>query len=440
MSNKIRFAGLIVAAVILIAGLSVACSLSSTRISQVDAVKVVNTTDNSAEISWKNTRNADGYYLYEKKSADSEYEKVATVEDGKQNSYIIENLEDSTVYDLYVNAYKNLRKKTVESKEYSAISLCTLPARQNVKLFRSAAGEFEITLDENSKANGYKIEYSQNSDFSDSQSETIDDVTEIVNAVGELEVGKEYYFRACSYVNFEDKELYGEWSDTVSDIAPDEESLNEVDPSKPMIAITFDDGPGYNSAGERILDVIEKYHIKATFFMLGKNASDNPDNVKRKAALGCELGNHTYDHKNYGKKVTPSDIKKGTDAISEAGGDAKVTSFRSPGGNTTPAIREECKNEGLALYYWSLDTMDWKVRDADKVYDAVMNNVKDGDIVLMHEIYPSTAEAFEKMVPELIKQGYQLVTCEQLIRAKIGSQPEAGTQYVRADKIKNDTN
>ena len=90
MSNKIRFAGLIVAAVILIAGLSVACSLSSTRISQVDAVKVVNTTDNSAEISWKNTRNADGYYLYEKKSADSEYEKVATVEDGKQNSYIIE--------------------------------------------------------------------------------------------------------------------------------------------------------------------------------------------------------------------------------------------------------------------------------------------------------------------------------------------------------------
>ena len=93
----------------------------------------------------------------------------------------------------------------------------------------------------------------------------------------------------------------------------------------------------------------------------------------------------------------------------------------------------------MPLYYWSLDTLDWKTRDAKKVYDTVMNNVKDGDIILMHEIYESTADAFEKMVPELIKQGYQFVTCDELIRAKTGSAPTAGTQYVDGKTVNNET-
>ena len=93
----------------------------------------------------------------------------------------------------------------------------------------------------------------------------------------------------------------------------------------------------------------------------------------------------------------------------------------------------------MALYYWSLDTQDWKSRDAQKVYSAVMDNVKDGDIILMHEIYPTTADAFEKMVPELIEQGYQFVTCEQLVKAKTGSEPEPGTQYVNGSVINNET-
>lgn len=439
MSNKIRFTGLVMAAVILIVGLSVACSLSLSRISQVNDVEVLNITTDSAELNWKKTRNADGYFIYQKNIDSEEYEKIATVEDGNQISYVLDNLKDSTVYELYVNAYKNFREGIVESEGYERISLCTIPARQSIGLFKSGEGEIEVTLDENDRASGYKIEYSQNSDFSGSSSKVIEETDSFVNVIDELEVGKEYYFRACSFVNYNDKEIIGEWSDTVSEIVPDEESLSEIDLSKPMIAITFDDGPGFNSAGERILDVIEKYHIKATFFMLGKNASANSDNVKRKVKLGCELGNHTYDHKNYGRKVTPQDIQKGTDAITEVAAGAKVTSFRSPGGITTPLIRDECKKEGLALYYWSLDTMDWKVRDADKVYSAVMNNVRDGDIVLMHEIYPSTADAFEKMVPELIKQGYQLVTCEQLIKAKTGSAPEAGIQYVNATTVNNET-
>ena len=93
----------------------------------------------------------------------------------------------------------------------------------------------------------------------------------------------------------------------------------------------------------------------------------------------------------------------------------------------------------MALYYWSVDTEDWKSRNADKVYNAVMKNVKDGDIILMHEIYSSTADAVERMVPELIKKGYQLVTCEELIQAKTGAKPKSGEQYVDAKTINNKT-
>lgn len=439
MSNKIRFTGLIMAALILLTGLVVACALSSSSIGEVADVKLHKISDNSAEITWKKTSKADGYYLYQRVNGEEEYEKIADVESSEQTSFVFENLDDTTVYDAYINAYKIRKKGNFESEKHKDLSFCTLPKKQKISLIKSNVGEIEATLEENSRANGYKIEYSLNEDFSDSKEITVEDVTSLSDKIGELETGKTYYFRACSFIDYNGETIYGDWSDTVSEIAPDEETLNEVDPSKPMIAVTFDDGPGYNSASEKILDVIEKYHIKATFFMVGKNACDNPANVKRKVELGCELGNHTWDHSNYGKKVSPESIKMATDAISEAGGGAKVTAFRSPGGNTTSVIRDECKKEGMALYYWSLDTQDWKSRDAQKVYSAVMDNVKDGDIILMHEIYPTTADAFEKMVPELIKQGYQFVTCEQLVKAKTGSEPEPGTQYVNGSVINNET-
>ena len=93
----------------------------------------------------------------------------------------------------------------------------------------------------------------------------------------------------------------------------------------------------------------------------------------------------------------------------------------------------------MPLYYWSIDTLDWKSKNADAVYNKVMKQVKDGDIILMHELYDSTAAAVERMVPELIKQGYQLVTCEQLVYAKTGKKPVPGTQYLNATTIKNQT-
>ena len=298
--------------------------------------------------------------------------------------------------------------------------------------------EWEI----NPKALGYEIQYYEGDgkDFSKAQSITVGD-----KAIGDykfekLKAEKTYAARVRTYIQYGEENLYGAWSNVGKvKVAQKIEMPANLDKSKPMIAITFDDGPGYNKSSDKILDVLEKYHVRATFFMVGENARDHPENLKRKVKLKCELANHTWNHDHYGENVTAADIKKASNAIKKASGGHAPTAFRSPGGKTTDAIRKECKAEGLPLYYWSLDTQDWKTRDAEAIYNAVMNNVSDGDIILMHEIYDSTAEAVAKMIPELIKQGYQIVTCQELVLAKTGKMPEAGTQYMNATTIKNET-
>lgn len=437
MSNKIRFTGLIVAAIVLIAGLIGMSVVASNSIGEVKGIVADEATENSVNLRWNKVGSADGYFVYQKSNGD--FEKVATVEKPEDVKLTVDNLEQATPYAFYVNAYKQHRKKIIESDKHLEAYACTVPKTLSLKVTPVAVGTVELMWEVNERAAGYKIEYSQSEDFSHAKESVIDDPTLDKTEIADLEVGKDYYFRGSAFMKYNDADVYSKPSENIKCTSPDEESLNKLDPNKPMIALTFDDGPGYNSASERILDVIEKYHIKATFFMVGQNAASNPDNVKRKAQLKCQIGNHTYDHSKYGKKVCAADIKNASDAISKAGGGVKVTCFRSPGGNTTPAIRKECEAEGMPLYYWSLDTLDWKNRDADKVYAAVMNNVKDGDIVLMHEIYESTADAFEKMVPELIKQGYQLVTCDELVKAKTGSDPKPGTQYTDATTVKNET-
>ena len=208
--------------------------------------------------------------------------------------------------------------------------------------------------------------------------------------------------------------------------------------SKPMIALTFDDGPGNNNASDRILDLLSEYNAHATFFMIGKNAQSHPDNVRNKLLLGHEIGSHTWDHQHAGDEVTREDIEKGARAIEAITG-AKPSCFRSPHGTTTLFIRNVCRELGVPLYCWTIDTTDWKSKDADKVYRSVVDTVKDGDIVLMHEIYESTAQALEMILPVLNARGFQLVTCRELILAKTGKEPVPGIQYESSFIISNET-
>lgn len=438
MSRKIRVTGAILTFVVFLVGLVFVCSLSSKNVGVVKSLKAENVTASSVSLKWNKVGSADGYFVYVKPENTDKYTKIATIKDGKTTNISAKKLLSSCDYSVYVNAYKMHKNTVIESKKFEPISLKTNPE----KMVLTASSEEKATLDiswkPQERINGYELQYSLGKDLEKGKILDINDVKKATTRFKKLKVGKDYYVQARAYYLVGEEKVYGEWSDIVKATILEGVDLSHIDPNKPMVALTYDDGPGYNSASDKILDVIEKYGIHATFFMVGQNAADHPKNVKRKVSLGCQIGNHTYNHNHYGKNVTASDIKKASDAIYKAGG-VYPTCFRSPGGMTTEAIRSECKKENMALYYWSLDTQDWKSRNADAVYNAVMNNVRDGDIILMHEIYDSTAEATARMVPALIKKGYQLVTCEELVAAKTGKPSVAGTQYVNATTIKNKT-
>ena len=441
MAKRIRIAGVCLIVLIIIAAFSAMAVIQSTTVSDVEKFEVVQSANNSVAFSWKKVSSADGYYIYKADSENNEYEKAAEIKDAKADEYTLEGLEQATEYKFYITAFKS-SKEIVESKEHPEVLACTLPDAQKIESLESNdVSQMKVKWSINSKAQGYQLQYVQGDgkDFSGAKTINIKDKAKSSKVIKELKAKKTYSVRVRSYISYKGSLLYGKWS-KVSSVKIQEkiEMPDDIDVKKPMIALTFDDGPGYNSASDKILDVLEKYSARATFFMVGQNAKDHPENLKRKIKLGCELGNHTWNHDHYGKNVTANDIKKCSQAIYDACSQYP-TAFRSPGGNTTSAIRSECKAENMALYYWSLDTQDWKSRDADKVYNAVMKNVEDGDIILMHEIYDSTAEAVERMVPELIKQGYQLVTCEELVLAKTGKKPVAGEQYVNATSINNKT-
>lgn len=200
-----------------------------------------------------------------------------------------------------------------------------------------------------------------------------------------------------------------------------------IDPNKPMVALTYDDGPS-PTATNAILDVLEKHNAAATFYDVGYRVAQYPEVVKREAALGCEVGSHSYDHKDF-KKLTAAqiqqDVKQVNEAFAKAG--VKPTSFRPPYGNTNATVQA---NIPLPIVTWSVDTLDWKTRNVD----SILKEVKaagdlDGKVILMHGIYDTTAQATAKLVPMLKEQGYQLVTVSELIQYKHNETPKAGKLY-----------
>ena len=206
-----------------------------------------------------------------------------------------------------------------------------------------------------------------------------------------------------------------------------EETGRVIDPNKPMVALTYDDGPS-PTATNAILDVLEKYNAVATFYDVGYRVAQYPDVVKREAALGCEVGSHSYDHKDF-KKLSASqiqaDVKQVNAAFAKAG--VKPTSFRPPYGNTNATVQA---NVPLPIVTWSVDTLDWKTRNVDSILKEVKaaGNL-DGKVILMHGIYDTTAQATAKLVPMLQEQGYQLVTVSELIQYKHNETPKAGKVY-----------
>lgn len=188
-----------------------------------------------------------------------------------------------------------------------------------------------------------------------------------------------------------------------------------IDKDKPMVALTFDDGPGERTM--ELLDQLEKYDSHATFFMVGQNVDSYADAVKRMKQIGCELGSHSYDHSQL-TKLSAGEIQKQMERtntkIDNAAG-SKATVMRPPYGAINDTVRE---NVGLPMILWNIDTLDWKTRNADSTIQSVMDSLEDGNIILLHDIHTESVDAALDLIPRLTEEGYQLVTVSELAAAK----------------------
>ena len=199
----------------------------------------------------------------------------------------------------------------------------------------------------------------------------------------------------------------------------------KIDKNKKMVALTYDDGPSIYTP--RVLKTLKENNAVATFFVVGNRVPTYSDTVKKAHDMGCEIGNHTYEHKCL-TRISETEVRR---QISRTNKNVKKVTGQTPvimrptGGATNPNVKQWV---GMPSIIWSIDTLDWKTRNADSTKKAVLDHVKDGDIVLMHDLYSATASASETIIPELVKRGYQLVTVSELAECR-GGMKETGAYY-----------
>jgi len=184
--------------------------------------------------------------------------------------------------------------------------------------------------------------------------------------------------------------------------------------AKKRVALTFDDGPDAKVTPQ-ILAILKKYNVKATFFMVGKNASNNPKTAEQVYKEGHEIGNHTWNHPkltNLAKASVKEEVDRTSNAIYKAIGQYP-TVFRPPYGATSDQVRSVITMPSIL---WSIDTLDWKHRNADKILTYVKASVNDGSIILMHDIHQTTADGLENVILFLQKQGYECVTVSDILQ------------------------
>lgn len=182
---------------------------------------------------------------------------------------------------------------------------------------------------------------------------------------------------------------------------------------KPSIAITFDDGPSSRYTG-RLLDGLKERSVKASFFLIGENAEENPVLVERIYKEGHLIGNHTYSHvqmTHLSEEAAVREIEKTDQVISAITGE-HVAYMRPPFGAWQREL--EVRMEVLPVL-WSVDPLDWTTENVDEIVSKVVTEVEEGDIILLHDCYASSVEAALRIVDILQKEGYEFVTVDRLL-------------------------
>ena len=193
--------------------------------------------------------------------------------------------------------------------------------------------------------------------------------------------------------------------------------------SKPQIALTFDDGP--SNVTHRVLGALEKAGAKATFFVVGGRIARYEHELKRMAAGGFQIGNHTWDH-DFISKISESELRRTIERTNEAIYKAcgvTPTVMRPPSSFYNDTALAVLAEMGLPAVFWNVDPRDWETKDAQSTIDHVLNRAEDGRIIIMHDVYEQTADAVEIIVPQLISRGFDLITVDELACSRGGMRP-----------------
>ncbi|MCL2364254.1 MAG: polysaccharide deacetylase family protein [Defluviitaleaceae bacterium] len=198
---------------------------------------------------------------------------------------------------------------------------------------------------------------------------------------------------------------------------PDEVTQNEEPPRRPMIALTFDDGPSRYTV--QILDTLAAHNAQATFFVLGNRVIQHPHITRRIVHDGHELLGHSWSHRDMTSqnRDNVADAINRTSSVLYGVGGVRTNLFRPPYGAFNARVREVAAELGYAIVMWTVDPQDWRLSNqcANFLYNHIINNAYDGAIVVLHDVFATTADAMEYVIPRLIADGFELVTVTELL-------------------------
>ena len=216
----------------------------------------------------------------------------------------------------------------------------------------------------------------------------------------------------------------------VVSIIPEVRDLTKYQDKK-LIAFTFDDGPSETNTNY-LLDNLDKYDAKVTFFVLGSRVNSNKETIKRAYLEGNDIGSHTYNHRNLNllsDVALMDEVKKTNEAIKGVIG-TSPTLLRPPYGNLTDHGKELAN---MSIVLWNIDPLDWKYKDKNRVAQEIIEHAHDGAIVLVHDIYKSSVEGALLAMEELQKQGYAFVTINEMAQLR-GIELDTTTSYFSMKK------
>lgn len=214
-----------------------------------------------------------------------------------------------------------------------------------------------------------------------------------------------------------------------------EEERVVLDPRvQPAVALSFDDGP--TEFTQEVLDILAENDCRATFFMVGTNMDLRPEMVKAVYESGNEVGLHTWRHNDLNTmdaKAIVRNLELCQNIVMEQTG-TTAKWLRPPYGKVGPSTYGACTSLGMYIATWSIDSRDWSLQNAQKIYNEVIKQLGNGDIILFHDTHASTVEALKTILPEIKARGYQVLTVDELLSFR--ESLRSGTHYYHLDLSK----